>query len=164
MAAVKLDAGLRARVNPSDVVQLAMTRMVNGFADFRGSTSAEFYAWLNSILRNEILTLRRDMHRARRDVSRDRPLENGTGEQNPARHSDPAEKLLLKEKLSRFHQIINKLPSDYASVIQFRGIEEMAFDEIAERMERTVDSVYKLWSRALIKLSEELAVLDESIS
>jgi RNA polymerase sigma-70 factor (subfamily 1) len=149
----------------SDIVQLTMARMIVGFADFRGSTSAEFYSWLNAILKNEVLTLNRDMHRHRRDVRREQPLEEGGPEFAKALNQESPETVLLRnEKLKRFREVVKHLPSDYATIIELRGLREMPFKEVAESMNRSVDAVTKLWTRALVKLSDELAKLDESIS
>ena len=52
MADQHLDRQLRRKLNPSDIVQATLTRMVQGFEDFRGSSTDEFYGWLNTILRN----------------------------------------------------------------------------------------------------------------
>jgi len=64
----QLDQAMRGKVNPSDIVQASLSRMIHGFVDFRSSSTAEFYARLNSILNNEIRTTRRDLRRGRRDV------------------------------------------------------------------------------------------------
>ncbi len=48
-------------------------------------------------------------------------------------------------------------------MVQLRGIDELSFAEIAQRMKRSVDAVSKLWSRALVKLSVELKEINDSI-
>ena len=57
--------------------------------------------------------------------------------------------LLLAEALER-------LAADYREVIILRHIESLSFAETAERMGRSVDSVEKLWVRALAKLRKEM--------
>jgi RNA polymerase sigma-70 factor (ECF subfamily) len=47
---------------------------------------------------------------------------------------------------------IAQLPPDYREVVVLRHLEELPFAEVAARMERTVDSVQKLWVRALVNL------------
>jgi RNA polymerase sigma-70 factor (ECF subfamily) len=44
------------------------------------------------------------------------------------------------------------LPADYAEVIVLRHLEALPFAEVAQRMGRTVDSVEKIWIRALTQL------------
>lgn len=159
-----LDQALRGKLNPSDIAQQAMLRMIDGFADFRGSNSREFYAWINSILRNEIKATRRDYLRQRRDVRRETAGHSEGGAELVSLQAGPDAELERREQLQRFHRLVARLPSDYAEVIQLRGIEELPFLEVAQRMSRSVDAVTKLWSRALLKLAEEMKRLDDSIS
>ena len=63
MAERELDPTLRRKVNPSDVVQMTMARMIGGIDDFRGKSSREFYGWLNQILKNEVRATRRNLQR-----------------------------------------------------------------------------------------------------
>lgn len=159
-----LDQRLRAKLNPSDIAQQAMLRMVEGLEDFRGSSSREFYAWLNSILRNEILSIRRDYYRQRRDVRREEGPAAGETFDLTANEPSVEATIRQREQLAQFREVIERLPEDYARVVRLRGIEELPFAEIAVQMERSVDSVSKLWSRALIRLAEELKKKNESIS
>ncbi len=48
--------------------------------------------------------------------------------------------------------MLSQLPEDYREVIVLRHLEELTFPEIAERLDRSVDSVQKVWVRALAKL------------
>jgi len=45
-----------------------------------------------------------------------------------------------------------KLPADYAELIVLRHLQGLPFAEVARRMGRSVDSVEKLWIRALARL------------
>ena len=45
---------------------------------------------------------------------------------------------------------------DYREVIVLRHLEELTFPEVAARLERTVDSVQKVWVRALAKLRQSM--------
>lgn len=165
MAKRQLDDGLRRKLNPSDIVQATLTRMVQGFDDFRGSTSAEFYSWLNSILRNEVNSTRRNLQRDRRDVRRENePAEDGPSIDHQGKQETPAAAALRQEKLARFRQVIKRLPPDYAQVIELRSIQELPFADVAVQMDRSVEAVSKLWGRALVKLQQELSQIDDSFS
>jgi RNA polymerase sigma-70 factor (ECF subfamily) len=165
MADQHLDDRLRRKLNPSDIVQATLTRMVQGFGDFRGSSSKEFYGWLNAILKNEVNSTRRDLHRQRRDVRRETEPNSAVirgqvhGEENA-----PDQKLRNQEKMAQFRSVIDRLPEDYAQVIELRSIQELPFEEVAKQMGRSVNAVSKLWGRALVALQQELSKLDDSIS
>ncbi len=164
MADQQLDQQLRRKLNPSDIVQATLTRMVQGFDDFRGSSTAEFYGWLNTILRNEVRTTRRDLQRDRRDVRREQEPPDNTSPRHASQQEPPDDLVQRNETLTRFRHIIQQLPPDYAQVIELRSIQELPFAEVAERMDRSVDAVSKLWGRALVSLQQELAKVDDSFS
>jgi len=164
MADQHLDAGLRRKLNPSDIVQATMIRMVQGFGDFRGATSAEFYGWLNTILKNEVNSTRRDFQRQRRDVRKETEANSAVVRGQARTDERPDRPLRSKEKMARFRQVIDRLPPDYAQVIELRSIQELSFEDVAREMDRSVNAVSKLWGRALIALQQELSMLDDSIS
>ena len=165
MADKHLDAGLRRKLNPSDIVQATMTRMVQGFEDFRGSSSAEFYGWLNSILKNEVSSTRRGLHRQRRDVRRETEQNSSFHIGHAGQNQDsPDDRLRKHETIAKFRAVIGRLPADYAQVIELRSIKELSFEEVAIQMDRSVNAVSKLWGRALVSLQQELAKLDDSFT
>ena len=165
MANNQLDVNLRLKVNPSDIVQATLTRMVQGFADFRGTSSNEFYGWLNTILKHEVSATRRNFQRQRRDFRREiQPNSNNDLNHLETVQDRPEKKIQSQENLIRFQQVIDRLPPDYVQVIQLKGIQELSVDDVAKQMDRSLNAVSKLWSRALIALHKELSKLDDSIS
>jgi RNA polymerase sigma-70 factor (ECF subfamily) len=68
----------------------------------------------------------------------------------PSQHASRREQaVLLADKLA-------ELPDDYREVIILRQLEGLGFKEVAVRMNRSEDSVQKLWVRALAKLRRSL--------
>ena len=51
---------------------------------------------------------------------------------------------------------LDRLPADYREVIVLRHLEGISFVEIATLMERSEDSVQKLWVRGLARLRQEM--------
>ena len=51
---------------------------------------------------------------------------------------------------------IMRLPDDYREAIILRHIEGLTFPQVAERMGRSLDSVEKLWARAVGRLRRAL--------
>ncbi len=43
----------------------------------------------------------------------------------------------------------DSLPDDYREVIELRSIQQLPFDEVAERMNRSIGATRKLWCRAV---------------
>lgn len=159
MAERELDAGLRRKLNPSDVVQQAMARMIGGIEDFRGRSSREFYGWLNKILRNEIKSCRRNLHRAKRDVRRENEI-NSRIQQKPESNDPlltPSSEAIRKETIDKFESVLSTLSENYSTVIRLRNIDELTFREIAQRMGKTEASVTNLWYRAIVRFQEEFS-------
>ncbi len=167
IATAQLDRKLRARLSPSDVVQETLFEAHRDFAQFRGTSEMEFHAWLRKILvhnlarvvERHVLTDKRDI---RREVSMDQigaSLERSTarlvavladGGLSPSSDAQRNENaIVLADELA-------VLPEDYRDVIVLRHLEGLAFNEVAERMERSTGAVRMLWMRAVAQLRQQL--------
>ncbi|MBL8891793.1 MAG: sigma-70 family RNA polymerase sigma factor [Planctomycetaceae bacterium] len=156
---------LQGKVNPSDIVQQTMTRMVSGLSDFRGESLPEFYGWLRTIMTNELRNLDRDWRRECRDLRREVPLgESRSGQALGLmdQNQTPSEFVLAQEKILRFYQALGQLPSEYQQVIRLRSLEELPFKEVGDQMGKTEGAATKLWFRAIVRFQEELDKLSDS--
>src|SRR5437764_11316223 len=77
LARLHLDARLRGKLDPSDVVQETLLKAHEKLDQFRGSTDAELAGWLRQILANQLLQAMRQFSAGVRDVGRERSLEAG---------------------------------------------------------------------------------------
>jgi len=164
LARAQIGRHLRSRVDDSDVVQETFLVAHRDFASFRGTTEAEFVAWLRNILAARLADLvRRHLKARARDVWLQQSL---AGELNrssqalafalAARGSSPSQEAARRELGVLLADAIQALPADYGEVIVLRHLEGLPFAEVAARMGRTVDSVEKLWVRALARLRRRL--------
>ena len=161
MADRKLNPAIRSNVNPSDIVQHTLIRMVDGIDNFRGTTRAEFFGWLNKIVHNESSRANRRFHSKKRDITRERSMaQQETGSFFFAEPSDsqptPQTNALSQERIQLLYELLKKLPEDYAEVIRLRNLEQLSFREIGEKMERSEAAANKLWNRAIAKFQTEL--------
>jgi len=69
--------------------------------------------------------------------------------------SSPSQELMRAEQSRLAIEALSRLPEDYERVLILRHLEGLTFPEIAQRMERSVDSVEKLWIRGLSRLRKE---------
>jgi RNA polymerase sigma-70 factor (ECF subfamily) len=165
LATTQLDARLRRRMSPSDIVQETLLAAHRDFGQFRGVCERELLMWLRQIL---IHSLHRayDMHlRARcRDVRGEISIEEisqaldrsvvkfaqALADPGPS-PSAPAQE---RERSVRMADQLAKLKRDYRDVIVLRNLQGLSFEEVAERMQRKIGTVRMLWIRAIDKLRE----------
>jgi RNA polymerase sigma-70 factor (ECF subfamily) len=168
LARAQVGRRLRGKVDASDLVQEAFLKAHRDFAQFRGATEAELAAWLRQILAARLVDLlRRYLGTRRRNVRLERDLaaeleqssrDLDRGLLTP--QASPSEQAARRERAVLLADALERLPPDYREAIILRQVEGLNFAEIAQRMDRTLASVEKLWVRGLVRLRRVLG--DES--
>lgn len=164
LARVQIGKRLQGKLDSSDLVQETFLEAHRDFAQFRGATEAELVSWLRQILATNLANHVRRFHGTkRRDprLERDLEAELDKSSQNldrgfAARQSSPSQQAARREQAVLLAQALEQLPADYREVIILRHLEGLSFPEVARRMDRTLDSVDKLWARALGRLRRTL--------
>ena len=75
LARLELHPRLRARLDPSDIVQQTLLQAHQALEQFQGEGDAALAAWLRQILARNLAMALRDHARAMRDVRRERELQ-----------------------------------------------------------------------------------------
>jgi RNA polymerase sigma-70 factor (ECF subfamily) len=148
---------LRAKVGVSDLVQSACLDIHLRFGDFRGSTIEEWRIWLKRMMMHDLQDARRRYVDAqRRDMRRERPIEDGRPkfEVSDPRRS-PRASLIAKEESEALQAALARLPEDYRTVLRLRNWDGLPFADVGRHMERSEEADRKLWSRAILRLQEE---------
>lgn len=153
---------LRAKADPADLVQEAFASAHLAFPQFRGTTGAEFAAWVRQILAAHVAGLVRHYHGTkRRDVRLEREVaadldrsSHALGGALAAPHSTPSQQAARREQAVLLAGAIDRLPEHYREVIVLRHVEGLSVAEAAARLGRTEDAVQKVWMRALVKLRQ----------
>jgi RNA polymerase sigma-70 factor (ECF subfamily) len=162
LARLEIGQRLQRKVDTSDVVQETFLEAHRNFGNFRGTDEAEFVAWLRAILAARIgHFVRHFAGTQRRDVRREQALDVDLDQSSRAIErglmslsSTPSQQVARREQGVLLARALSQLPDEYREVIVLRHLEELTFPEVAERMERSVDSVQKLWVRALARLRQ----------
>jgi RNA polymerase sigma-70 factor (ECF subfamily) len=152
---------LRGKVGPSDVVQDTAVDAQRNFPGFRGSTSEECFAWLRSILRNNVVdAIRRYETSQKRAAGREISLASDDGRRQGAKlelpHGLPDGSAMRREDAFALATIMTRLSEDHQSVLRLRYWEGLSFPEIGTRLCRSPDAVRKLWYRAVERLQAEM--------
>lgn len=156
LARVQIGQRLRGKADPDDLVQETFLEAHRQVKQFRGSTEAEFKAWLRRILAGELALLMRRYLGTTRDMRLERELVAQIDQSSVALENNLVDsQTTASQQVSRREQSVlltdalAGLKDEYREVILLRNLEGLSVKEVARRMERTEDSVQKLWARAL---------------
>ena len=166
LARVQLGQRLQGKLDAEDLVQDVFLEAHRHFPQFAGTTEGQFLAWLRQILAATLANLiRRYVGTQGRDIRLERELANELAHSSRvldgalvAQVSSPSQAASKREQGVLLADALTELPEDYREVVLLRNLHGLSFPEVAERMGRTVDSVEKLWLRALIRLRQKLGV------
>jgi RNA polymerase sigma-70 factor (ECF subfamily) len=169
LARMQLGRRLQGKADPADIVQEAFLEAHRAFGRFQGQSEGELTQWLRRILATTLAHfVRRYCGTQLRDVRLERQLAEELDESSQALNfalaavqTSPSQLASQKEQAVVLANSLNQLPPDYREVLTLRHLEGLSFPEVARRMHRTVDSVEKLWARALRKLRLTLGASHE---
>lgn len=155
IARQEIDPSLQAKGGASDIVQETFLEAQRDFDHFQGQSDGELRAWLRQLLLHHLYKLaRRYRDTQKRSAGRELPLEAAAAVNgSPVTASVQA---MAQEQAEVIRQALGRLPEDYRQVIVWRYQEHRSFEEMAERLNRTVPAVRKLWARALERLQQEM--------
>jgi RNA polymerase sigma-70 factor (ECF subfamily) len=164
LARVQIGRRLQGKVDAGDLVQETFLEAARQITQFRGTTEAELVVWLRRILAGQLaLMLRRYLGTKGRDVKLERELAAQLDQSSQvldgglvASYSTPSQHASRREQSVLLADALDRLPVDYREVIILRHLEALSFAEVAQRMNRSEDSVQKLWVRALANLRRTL--------
>jgi RNA polymerase sigma-70 factor (ECF subfamily) len=153
-----------ASLNASDAVQETFLRAHAKFHQFQGATDGELAAWLRRILANSIVSLaRQPLGLRRRSAVREKQLCDLFDRSSQAAEAlfvapdtSPSATVMRRERAILFAGAMQQLPEQYRQVIVLRHFQQLPFADVAQQMDRSVDSVEKLWIRALDRLRQLL--------
>jgi len=156
-----LDADLIAKGGASDLVQETLLGACRDFGTFQGCSLDELVAWLCKILQNNLAVHRRRYRGTRkRQVSLEIPIGNlAGGEARRALTCDsvsPGSHAASREQTAALMAALGRIPEDYRRVVVWYQYDQLTFKEIARKLDRSTEAARKLWSRALIRLTDEL--------
>jgi RNA polymerase sigma-70 factor (ECF subfamily) len=164
LARVQLGRRLQGKVDAADLVQETFLNAHTHFDQFRGLGEQELTAWLRQILAAQLANLvRHYLGTQRRDVRLERDLAAEMEQSSHildhgllTRQKSPSEQAVHREEGVLLANALSRLPEDYREVLILRHLEGLTFPEAAQRMERSLDAVKKLWARGLDRLRRSL--------
>jgi RNA polymerase sigma-70 factor (ECF subfamily) len=165
LARMEIGRRLQTKIDTADVVQDTYLDAHRSFKSFRGSSEKEFVAWLRSIFATRLsMLLRHYLGTQGRDLRREQGLEINLDQTSQllerglfAAGNTPSQSVMQREQGVILAEALARLPEDYREIVMLRHLEDLPFADAAARMNRSVDSVQKLWVRALARLKSLMA-------
>lgn len=154
----KLRTDIQAKVAPSDLVQETLTKAVQTFDRFRGTTDAELKVWLGKILAGTTTDGYRRFLSRKRDVTLEVSLADRHGSDDPVREipspsPTPSSHYRQTEEAHRVQAALETLSLHDRQIIELRNFQELEFAVIATQMNRSVTETKRRWAQAIQALA-----------
>jgi len=165
MIGLRLDRGIAARVDASDVVQEVLLEASRRLGDYLRDPAMPFHLWLRHIARDHLIDAHR-RHRGaqRRSVDREQSLRPALADQSSLdlaaqlidRELTPATAALRHELQNRFQSALAELDEDDREIILMRHFEQLSNQEVADALGLTEAAAGMRHLRALRRLRAQL--------
>jgi RNA polymerase sigma-70 factor (ECF subfamily) len=164
---LRLDAKLRARLDPADVVQEAYIEALRRLEGFLDNPPMPFKLWLRQITLDRLLMMRRrHVGAARRSVDREAAWPDGSScalaRQILAADSTPSSRVGREELARRVREAVGRLSEADREIILMRTFEALSFEEVANLLDIEPAAARKRHGRALLRLHKVLT--DEGLT
>jgi RNA polymerase sigma-70 factor (ECF subfamily) len=163
LAGAQLEPRLKAKLDPSDLVQQTLLQAYQALEEFRGASEAELAAWLRQILARNLANAARDLGRQKRDVRRERSLEAAVADSSArleawlaAEQPSPSEQADRDEQLLRLAAALGELPEAQRQALEWHYLRGWTVSRIALEMGRSDTAVVGLLHRGLKQLRARL--------
>ncbi len=158
---LRLDRRVRARLDPSDVVQEAQLEISRRIDDFLRRRPMPFHVWARKTVYERLLNLQRDhMRRHKRSVQREVALPEGSSillvRALLGNKSTPSQQLQARELGEQIAALLNQLEETDREILLMRQVEELPYEEIACLLDIEPAAARKRFGRALIRLQKLL--------
>jgi RNA polymerase sigma-70 factor (ECF subfamily) len=161
MVGLRMDRALQRRVDASDIVQDVLVEANRRLTDYLESTGMPFQLWLRHLARDRMIDARRRHHAARRNVSREQPLEAVPHNDQSAfdlaalvrdRELTPAAAATHHELEQRFQAAIETLDDADREVVLMRHFEQLSNKDVAVALEISESAAGMRYLRAMRRL------------
>lgn len=150
-----LPARIKSRVDASDIVQQTCLSVFRQIAEFEGSETPQFVAWLRQIHERNIQNAVRDqLQTQKRGDGREESLADR--EVQAANAGTPSQHAMQQEASVQLAQGLEQLPEDERQVLKLRYLEGLTLVEIHERLGLSKDAVVWLMQKGMKRLRRSL--------
>ena len=141
----RLGKKVRLKLEAEDVLQETFIIAFESVNKFRSQGEGSFYSWLCSIAEHKIWSASQKLSWSQLELKRDL-----TGSDVP-----PSKDLRRQERFDRLEKAMGSLGGEQRTALRLARIEGLTIKDIAVRMHRSPNAVYKLIARALVQLKRD---------
>ena len=157
----RLDAGIRARVDPSDVVQETLAEIVRRLPDFLRRKPMPFHLWVRKEAYERVLNTRR-YHRAQcrnPGLEVPQPDDSSVSLVNSlvGNGATPSEEAQANELAQHVAQAIANLDEGDREILILRRVDKLPYEEVAVLLNVSVTAARQRFGRALLRLNDALS-------
>jgi RNA polymerase sigma-70 factor (ECF subfamily) len=157
----RLDPRVRARLDPSDIVQETQLEAYRRMDDYLERRPMPYHVWLRKTAYERLLKLRRHhVEAARRSVVREFGLPDRSSlllaRPFLDRRSSPSQQLARGDLTRRVRQALAELPERDREVLLMRIVDELPYREIGHILDLDPAAARKRHGRALLRLRQVL--------
>ncbi len=155
--ATRMDRGLRARVEPEDILQQVYLDVFRRIGHFEQRGPDAFVNWVLTIADNKLVDLRRALHAQMRDVDREMPPGGAGGAESCWNLLDqlytdsqtPSRVVRKDEAVGALLACLSELSESHRQVLRLRFLEGRPVSDIAKVLGKSPGAVVALSKRAL---------------
>ena len=150
---------LRARVDPSDIVQDTQIEVARRIDDYLERRPMSFRVWLRKTAGEQmIMAYRRHVDAERRSVEREvsLPAHSSVALARQLIKGSPGKELERRELAARVRKAVDSLPDADREILLMRNFEELTNQEAAEVLKIDSVAASKRYGRALVRLRNNL--------
>lgn len=164
LAQGEIHCRFQGKFSASDVVQQTLMHAWRDREQCRADDEKQRMAWMRQILAHQLAQLARHYGGTQqRDVSKEVSLDDSLacssqrlGDIVSNQEPTPSEIVMEHERQLHLSDVLDRLSTDDRLVIVLRNLQELSYQEIATRMNRSEGAVRVLWLRALQRLKKEM--------
>jgi RNA polymerase sigma-70 factor (ECF subfamily) len=162
---LRMDDRIRARVDPSDVLQETQIEVHRRLQDYLERNPMPLRIWLRQTARERLIAAR-DAHlgAAKRSVVREQPMTRKSSIMLAQRFSrdtaSPSQQVDRRERQQLVARAISLLRPQDQEILLMRNVEALDFNEIAASLEIPAATARQRYGRALIRLRQQIVQLE----
>lgn len=162
MVAIRMDQRVRARFDPSDVIQESLVIAHSRLGDYLEKRPLPFYPWLRGIAWEKLLQLQeKHLEAQKRSVRREEKIDLRVTDESISELAQllagsmtaPSERMMRDELRDRVRKALRSLRHHDREILELLYLEQLKSNEIAAVLDLSPATVRKRHYRALTRLS-----------